>query len=717
MKRIESGLLSAFLLGSFSINLLAVEELDLITVESTTIDDKFNSKSKEVSNVMTINSNDIEKINPTNVEDVLKTIPGITASNVGNDRVKIHIRGVDNHRYMGEKPGVAVVIDGVPVQQTSGKIDLDLDNIASIKVIKGGASYLYGNDAIGGAVIITTKRPKGESSSKIETEAGSFGFKRMLLSTNQSFENSDLQLQGSIRDSDGYWADAYLKHKSINGKYQYYLNETSDLTFGLDYTKRKTGDGTSVHGESNAILDPTSNNDISYSAFYDTSLVKTFLTYSNDLDDTSNIMVNVSRYKDHTTNLSTPVTDSLTHKTFRNEECIQNTLKGEYRKSFDTFAFMAGVDIARNRQTNNSKANVDYTSGYGRSVVAIDRGTITSDSRLDENIEAFYGELQNQLTSNLTSTLNIRHDRIKYNFVDNLNYKLNVAPSYNVNSYRAGLNYKINDNHSAYTSFSTGFRTPTASQISGNQEGIAKYPDANIPSSLDSEKTYNYELGIKGKSGLFDYDAAIYQIDRKNYLGTKAGSYIWGGIDDEDGYTFNMGDIKSRGFELALNSDKKKDLSFDLAYTYLDSTFKEYSIVHKTANALGFGRSAIPAQYSRINLAGNQVPRTSKHTLNFIIDYKATDKLTISPEISARSSYYADEMNKFKQGGYTLMNLRANYKFSKSLEFFAKIDNLLNKNYYQFTNVSSSSFDNTMEDATIRVAAPRAYYIGLRYKF
>ena len=75
----------------------AADDLGTISVESSTIDDKFESKKSEVSNIVTITSKDIEKINPTNVEDILKTIPGITASNVGNDRVKIHIRGVDNH--------------------------------------------------------------------------------------------------------------------------------------------------------------------------------------------------------------------------------------------------------------------------------------------------------------------------------------------------------------------------------------------------------------------------------------------------------------------------------------------------------------------------------------------------------------------------------------------------------------------------------------------
>jgi len=333
---------------AFAISVSA-NDLGSIQVESSTIDDKYEVKKNEVSSISVINEKEMEKLDAHNITDALNTIAGVTASNVGNDRVKIHIRGVGNHLYMGEQPGVVVVIDGVPVQETSGKINIDLDNVASIKVIKGGASYLYGNDALAGAVIITTKRAKGKISSKFETEVGSYGYKRVLASTNQGFENSALQIQASYRDTNGYWDEAYLTHKSLNGKYTYYIDDTSDITFGLDYSTRKTGDGNSVTGESTAKTDRKSTSQVSYSGFYDTELIKTFITYSKDFDDKSNLMFNAYRYSDHTKNLTARDRRDLTKHTERkDEEWIQNGVKAEYRKPFDNFAIMAGLDIQRN---------------------------------------------------------------------------------------------------------------------------------------------------------------------------------------------------------------------------------------------------------------------------------------------------------------------------------------------------------------------------------
>lgn len=680
-------------------NSLNAVELESISVVSSTIDDKYEEKLNSSSNTFIIDNEVIEKIDPTNVEDILNTIPGVTASNVGNDKVKIHIRGIDNQMYMGEKPGVAIVIDGVPVQETTGKANLDLDNIESIKVIKGSASYLYGNDAIAGAIIITTKRPKGVSASKLESELGSFGFNRFLIGTNQSFDNSSLQLQATSRDTDGYWHDAYLNHKSVNGKYQYYLNDNSDITFGLDYTKRKSGDGTSVHGIDAAINDPKSVNEVSYAGYYDTTLTKTFLTYSNDIDDTSNFMATVSRYQDDTTSRSSRDSTDTFHLKNNDEKWIQNTFKSEYRKSFGNIAAMVGINLEKNSQDNESVQRVTYGSPWTGITYA---GTLLSDSNTDEDIAAIYLELQSKLTEKLNIVGNYRYDYLTYDYKNHMDSSLNVSPSYTESSFNLGVNYNFLNEHYLYASYSSGFRAPTVGQISGNLSILQDDPTLDIPTELSSEKTYNYEMGIKGSFNNINYDFSIYQLDRVDYIGKKAGSYLWSTDDDEYLAVDNVGDMRSRGIELAVNNKINETFSYNIAYTYLMAKLKDYSINPNDGGA------------PEIELDGNTVPRTSKHTLNIGLDWNVNQKFVVSPEVTAKSSYYADEANLYKQSGYAVVNLRGKYKITNNLEVFGKITNLLDKNYFQFVNVS---YGKDMSDATIRVAPPRAFYAGLRYKF
>lgn len=170
----HSILLSILLSGSC----FAADSLGVIGIDSTTIDDRFHSSRTEASSTSAIDGQKVDDAHIENLQQVLQAIPGITTEIKSGDTLKIHIRGVENQRYMGEKPGVAVVIDGVPVFERTGAVNIDLDNIASIKVIKGGASYLFGDDALAGAVIITTKKG-ATNKSMLASEFGSFGYQKL----------------------------------------------------------------------------------------------------------------------------------------------------------------------------------------------------------------------------------------------------------------------------------------------------------------------------------------------------------------------------------------------------------------------------------------------------------------------------------------------------------------------------------------------------------
>jgi iron complex outermembrane receptor protein len=245
---------------------------------------------------------------------------------------------------------------------------------------------------------------------------------------------------------------------------------------------------------------------------------------------------------------------------------------------------------------------------------------------------------------------------------------------------------------------------------------LAADPALDIPSEIGVETTYNYEAGARGKIATLAYDASVYQLDRKDYIGRIAGSYITSDDENESNYD-NVGDMRSRGFELALNSDRRAMFSFDLAYTYLDARFTSYSISQQITEDPDGPYRPLTATYERKDLSGNRVPRTSKHMIDFTLHYKPVEEALISAEVYAKSSYYADEANAYKQPGYAVMNLRGEYRFNEMFEIFGRIDNLLNKNYYEFVNINSSALAEMETDATIRVAPPRAYYAGLRIRF
>jgi iron complex outermembrane receptor protein len=725
-------------------------DLGKISVESTTIDDRFEAKKTEVSNTSVISGDVVDKAHIENIQQILQSIPGLTTEIQTGDSLKLHIRGVENQRYMGEKPGVAVVIDGVPVFERTGKVNIDLDNIESIKVVKGGASYLFGEDALSGAVIITTKKGAKNSYNSVGLEAGSFGYQKLLARAGYANDKVNLYLQGSQRKSDGYHENSDYDTKYLNSKVQYYIDESSDITAGLELSKRNKDSHGTVKGVTEAATNPQSiyngTGDRDYSRKYDVDLAKYFVTYAKDLSDNSNFLFNIYQYNDDTNYESSPIKYSLTGASVTSEDAystyndlfqIQRGAKSEYRTQSDTVATLLGVDLRANYYENKTNIQQDYCSALNyfptkSCKTIVTAGTITGDDETDENVMALYGELKYAVSNDFAVTTNARYDHISYDYNDKLK-NVKIDKSFDVGSYRLGGTYALDEKSSFYSNISTGFRTPSVSQMfAGDIDPTSTKVESNH--DLKPEVSYNYEIGVRGANSLFEYDAALFLIDRDDYIMANVGQYA--STDPSSPlYTKtkyeNIGGMRNKGLELALNTDKKKTVYFDVAYSYTDAKFTQYDNFNLTLGN-SYGTYKTPATFTNpatqytiehYNLTGNYIPRVPKHNLNLRTNYNYSDNLLLTAEVNAKSKYYADEMNRIEIGGQALLNLMASYATKISgykFDFFAKVDNALDKFYYNTARASGDGntdgkFD--AEDLSITVNQGRTYTAGLSMKF
>ncbi len=108
------------------------------------------------------------------VADALRLVPGATVVETGSfgGQTSLFMRG-------GESDYTKVLLDGVPLNQPGGSIDLanlTTDNIDRIEIVRGPASVLYGSDAMTGVIQIFTKRG-GVARARLggELRAGSYG--------------------------------------------------------------------------------------------------------------------------------------------------------------------------------------------------------------------------------------------------------------------------------------------------------------------------------------------------------------------------------------------------------------------------------------------------------------------------------------------------------------------------------------------------------------
>ncbi len=724
--------------------------LPAVTVTSTTIDDRFDAKRGEPSNVSHISGKKVDETHGKNILQVLEGVPGVTAELQSGDSLKITLRGIENQRYMGEKPGVAIVIDGVPVMERTGRVNIDLDNIESIRVIKGGASYLFGEDALSGAVVITTKRGAKMAGLSAGVETGSFGYQKQVMSA--GFAKGDWvgHVQASHTAARDFYDQGNYLRNYVNGKLQYAIDATSDISFGFEQSKRNKDSHGTVRGVENAYLDPRSASGLSgkdFSRLYDVGLGKMNLNYAKDLGANGNVMVGVYQYADHTNFKSNGTTgflrdangvllsptnisqDPNAYINSNDNNQIQKGLKAEWRKGGEVLGWMAGLDLRRDQDHQVVANAISYSArstAIGGANPLNRAGTITINDLLQTTTQAVYGELKWQATQPLTLTFNARYDDLLTQYSSAMpavaGKLMSGQKNFNVWSERIGANYALSDSHEIYSNISTGFRTPTPTQLYGSTISPTGVGVVQGNPNLQPEQSLNQEFGLRSKGTWFgvgmDMDVALFLLERKNFILNTGGQYQTAPTGVVEQFQ-NIGGVRNRGVELALKTDRKETLSADLAYTYLDARF-----TRNDSYWMAMGSRLNPQPSVLYNNTGNIVPRTPKHKINLNTRYRYSAALSFNAEIGMQSGLYADETNLIWIGGRTTTNLMATYDLKTQdgakWSFFARADNVFNRFYYTTIRGSSDSNGDGVYNAldpSIVVNPGRVLTAGLTVKF
>ncbi|MEL6416222.1 MAG: TonB-dependent receptor plug domain-containing protein, partial [Pseudomonadota bacterium] len=173
----KTALLSAVSLSLVSSALAQDGQTDETTLDTVLVEgSRLNQTETEVgSSVTIITAEDIDALGFDFAADAIAAAPGVTVNSNGafGGLASVRIRGAATGQTL-------VLIDGVPVNDptsASGGFNfarVDTENIERIEVLKGPQSTLWGTDAIGGVVSITTKRPDEGLGGSAFAEYGSF---------------------------------------------------------------------------------------------------------------------------------------------------------------------------------------------------------------------------------------------------------------------------------------------------------------------------------------------------------------------------------------------------------------------------------------------------------------------------------------------------------------------------------------------------------------
>ena len=176
-------------------------KLDTVIVTGSRLDQTLTEVGSSVS---VITREDLDQLGVDFALDAVATAPGVTINQNGafGGNASVRIRGASTDQTL-------VLIDGVPVNDPTGTgggynfAHLDTDSIDRIEVLKGPQSTLWGSDAIGGVISITTKRPAEGLSGTLFGEYGSFNTLRGGAAISNANEVGDFRLAATGLSTDG----------------------------------------------------------------------------------------------------------------------------------------------------------------------------------------------------------------------------------------------------------------------------------------------------------------------------------------------------------------------------------------------------------------------------------------------------------------------------------------------------------------------------------
>jgi len=148
---------------------------DLMNVEVTSVSRKEQKLSKTGAAVFVITQDDIRRSGAANIPDVLRMAPGVNVARVDANAWAISIRGF-NSRYSNK---VLVLIDGRSIYSPAfsgvdwDQIDVPLENIERIEIIRGPGGAAWGANAVNGVINIITMTPADTQGGLIVAQAGS----------------------------------------------------------------------------------------------------------------------------------------------------------------------------------------------------------------------------------------------------------------------------------------------------------------------------------------------------------------------------------------------------------------------------------------------------------------------------------------------------------------------------------------------------------------
>ncbi len=470
----------------------------------------------------------IEREQPEKMADLFKQIPGVEVQGEGPFRGIPVIRGLTSNR-------VLILVDGQRLNNARESTDfagiqpalVNLADVERIEVLRGPASVQYGSDAIGGVVNIITRKPDlgsaafkitGDAAYEFASTSDSQQFRASVAGTGEGFSffvGGTVEDVGNYTAADGAWEDpryenfvqsdnvvpnSGMEQTSFNGNVRFLTGNQGVFKVNAEVVRTKN---VGFPG-----YDPaTSGIDISFPNF---NRDKVSLAWESGPVWGLNDIVLSTWYQeidkesirdfDFGFYFSNQFTESLIKSFGFNAQSIAD---------LDAHHFTFGLDFYQDKLHDNAFSESSYTPPSDEVTVpdSYQRGL------------GLYIEDQITLSERFTLNAGLRGDDFNFVTEDDPRY---VGEQYDVNQTalagNLGLVWSVAQHVNVTGLIAHGFRAPNLQERSFI--GLASTGDTFILQNpfLDSETSWNYEVGFKVRYDRYSGGLNVYYNDLNNFI-------------------------------------------------------------------------------------------------------------------------------------------------------------------------------------------------------
>ena len=607
--------------------------------EVTVVEFKKSKENLATNSVSVVDSGFINRHELQSITELTAVVPNFYMPEYGSKQnTPVYIRGV-GAKTKGS--AVGFYVDGIPHFENSS-FDVDMSNIASVTVFRGPQGTLYGRNAIGGIINVSTVSPLAYQGTQFKLGYGSHNDALFQFSHyNKLGSKMGYSVAGGYHYNDGFHRNMFTNKyadqlKDAYGRValvwlldnKWFLRVNSMLDYsnqgGYPYGKynRLTGETEPVNYNrysSYRRLLSTSGLNIRYAGENVSFSSQTAFQYIRDRQGID---------QDFTANDTYFVKNRLKQTMLSQEFMLKSNNSSRYQWLWGAFAMTQHINNTVETQyitkdnafPTHYRIPVNALAIYHQSTIKLFSGF--------SFIAGLRWDYENSTLKYLRESYQLSTDGARTE-VKNVNSSLH----FNQITPKFALQYQDErNNNSYYFSVTRGYKAGGFNQTFQKDEETSFGPEYN----------WNYELGGKVhllKDKLYA-EAALYYIDWRQQQVNQT-------VPGVGNVIHNAGHSSSKGFELALNSSPLKNLSIALSYGYTYAKFIEYQ---KSAT---------------LSYSGNMLPMVPRNTLSCSASYALypsstsfIDKIVLTAGLTGIGKIYWAEDNEVAQNFYALLNAK-----------------------------------------------------------